>query len=101
MFTNLSWALVKEMLPKIIIGVLAAALVAGVVAYIAKQERKEQRIENTLIESGRTQEVVKQQEGTLRNVEKANNAERAPTLDARERVRSEYDRCTASPASCE
>lgn len=94
-------SLVADHLPKLIAGALAAVLVAGVVAWIAAREREEIRVENTLVESGRKEVTIEQQERTLENVKKANDAERAPTLDDRERVRQKYDRCASDPAACQ
>lgn len=93
-------SLVTDHLPKLIAGVLAAALVGGIALWIASRERKEERIDNSFVEQGRTEERADQQERTIENVKKANDAERNPTLDDRERVRQKYDRC-AAPGSCE
>lgn len=80
--------------------IIIAVLVALAVAAVAKCEREEIRQDETLVKTGEQKATIERQEGTLRNVEKANRAEREPTLDERQRVSDKYDRC-AAPGSCE
>lgn len=84
-----------------IVKIVIAVLVAFVIAAVAKCEREEQRQNNTLVTTGEQKATITQQEGIIRNVEKANDAERNISLDADQRLRDRYDRCTSDPASCE
>lgn len=94
------WLIMKEHWPKVLAAILVPVILGAIALHFAKKERDERRAEERLVESGRQEVITNQQDRTLRNVEKAQDAERNPTLDDRERVRSKYDRC-ADPAACE
>lgn len=65
-------------------------------AYFGHKDRKEQRIENVLVESGETRERLKANEEVLNNVEDANDAVRNPAPADVERMRERFDRARRS-----